>query len=154
MGALARGVNTAKARSAYEEAFKLQPDDFWTCVELARLRELSGNTDSAREAAEAAAGLARGERNLAIAKSELADVRLKLGDLNGAWYGYREAAIALRRLAEKNPGSAEARRDVSVSMNKLGDVLVKAGDLEGAKGRFEESLKVKRKSGGEEPRER
>ena len=39
IGLVARGVDTAEALAAYEEAHRLQPEDFWTCVELARLRD-------------------------------------------------------------------------------------------------------------------
>ncbi len=62
LGALAVGVDTARARAAYEEAFRLQPEDFWTCVELARLRRKAGDLAASRQAAEAAERAARTER--------------------------------------------------------------------------------------------
>ncbi|MGZ9052300.1 MAG: hypothetical protein ACXW3N_08890, partial [Rhodoplanes sp.] len=62
LGALARGIDTARARAAYEEAFRLQPSDFWTCVELASLRRQAGDLRAALEAARAAETAARTER--------------------------------------------------------------------------------------------
>jgi len=127
LGALATGVDTARARAAYEEAFKLQPEDFWTCVELARLRDRVGDTDAAREVAAAAINVARDERQLAVAKAEVANVHLKLGDLRAARRGYEEADAAFKRLAEKNPGSAEAQRDLIFSYANMGSIYPQQG---------------------------
>ncbi len=142
LGALASGVDTTRARNAYEQAFKLDGSDFWTCVALARLREEAGDTESAKEAALKAVRLASGMRERAISKSEVADAESKLGNLLAAQRIYEEVEADFSGIAKRNPGSAEAQRDVAVSLNKLGDLLVKSGDLKGARDRYEEGLRV------------
>ncbi|MBL8658666.1 MAG: tetratricopeptide repeat protein [Rhodospirillales bacterium] len=140
LGALATGVDTTRALAAYEQAFRLEPTDFWTCVFLARLRAEAGNLRGAHDAARAAAAAASTERERAVADSELGDVLVVGGDLAGAKDAYEESLALAERLAADNPGSAEAQCFLSVSLNKLGDVLVRSGDLAGAKARYEAGL--------------
>ena len=121
LGALASGVDTARARAAYEEAFKLQPEDFWTCVELARLRRRAGDLRASREAALAADRTARTERESSVALDEIGDVLVLAGDLSGATARFEESLKVREGLAERNPGSAEAQRDLIVSYAKLGE---------------------------------
>ncbi len=153
IGALARGVNDAEALAAYEEAHRLQPEDFWTCVELARLyRSWKGDIVAARRVAEAAERAARGEREGAVTVGELfVDIGLAGGDLVFARTGAEKAHTYFEAFAASNPGSAEAQRDVSVSLERLGDVLVKAGDLSGARARFEASLGVRERLSAQNP---
>ena len=127
LGALVMGVDTAKARAAYEEAFKLQPDDFWTCVELARLRDRSGDLDGARAAAECAVRAAQGERERTVADLTLGDVLVLAGDLAGAKARFEASLAVSERLAEQNKGSAEAQRDLIVSYVKMSDTFPKQG---------------------------
>jgi tetratricopeptide (TPR) repeat protein len=127
LGALATGVDTARARAAYEEAFKLQPEDFWTCVALARLRREAGDLRAAGEAARAAARAAQTKREQVVADCEIGDVLVLAGDLEGAKGRFEESLEVRERLAEQNPGSAEAQRDLIVSMNKLGGVFPRQG---------------------------
>jgi tetratricopeptide (TPR) repeat protein len=119
LGALARGVDTARARAAYEEAFHLQPGDFWTCVELARLRRKAGDLRAAIEAARAAERAARTEREHTVAESGLGDVLVLAGDLEGAKARFEASLRVRERLAAQNPGSAEAQRDLWVSLWRL-----------------------------------
>lgn len=67
LGALAAGVDTARARAAYEQAFRLDPTDFWTCVMLARLRQQAGDLRAAGEAARAAKQAVRTDRERYVA---------------------------------------------------------------------------------------
>jgi tetratricopeptide (TPR) repeat protein len=142
LGALATGVDTARARAAYEEAFRLYPSDFWTCVFLARLRRQAGDLRASREAAEAANAAASSDRERSVAGNELGDVLVQAGDLAGARERYQASLAVAERLAVANPGSAQAQRDLSVSLERLGDVLVQAGDLAGARERYQASLAV------------
>ena len=142
LGALVRGASTAEARAAYEEAFKLEPEDFWTCIELARLRREAGDLAGAREVALAAEPAAHDERDRMVAAGEIGDVLREGGDLAGARARYEATLGIMERLARDNPGSASAQRDLSVSYNKLGDVLRDGGDLAGARARYEAGLGV------------
>ncbi|MFO1145317.1 MAG: hypothetical protein U1E33_01585 [Rhodospirillales bacterium] len=151
LGALAAGVDTARARAAYEQAFRLDPADFWTCVALARLRQQAGDLRAAGDAARAAEKAARTDRERYVANFWVGDVLVKAGDLAGARVHLEEGLTIAERLAAQNPGSAEAQRDVSVSLEKLGDVLVKAGDLAGARSRFEKSLELRERLAAQNP---
>jgi tetratricopeptide (TPR) repeat protein len=122
LGALAVGVDTARARAAYEEAFRLQPEDFWTCVELARLRRKAGDLAASRQAAEAAERAARTDRERSVADDEIGDVLVKAGDLSGAKARFEASLEVMERLAAANPGSAEAQRDVWVSLWRLANM--------------------------------
>jgi tetratricopeptide (TPR) repeat protein len=137
LGALVMGVDTAKARTAYEEAFKLQPDDFWTCVELSRLRQESGDLGGARTAAECAVGAATNMRDQMVAANTLGDVMREGGDLAGAKARYEEGLKLSEQLAQDNRGSAEAQRDLLVSYERLGIVAKELGDLPAALQWFE-----------------
>jgi tetratricopeptide (TPR) repeat protein len=127
LGALATGVDTARARTAYEQAFELRPEDFWTCVELARLRRQAGDLSASGEAAIAAEKVARTDRERFIADTGLGDVLVKAGDLSGATARFEASLKVSERLAETNPGSAEAQRDLIVSYAKLGEVVPHQG---------------------------
>ncbi|MFN7179647.1 hypothetical protein [Hyphomonas sp.] len=142
LGALVLGVDFAKAKAAYEEAFRLQPDDFWTCVELARLRQTGGDLAGARLAAEAAARSAATEREKSVAADALGDVLREGGDLSGARAQYEAGLKVSERLARDNPASAEAQRDLSISYERLGDVLAASGDRAGAIARYRQSLPI------------
>ncbi|MBU6408558.1 MAG: hypothetical protein KGS44_15750, partial [Alphaproteobacteria bacterium] len=136
------GVDTAKARAAYEEAFKLQPEDFWTCVELAWLRQESGDLNGAREAALACERAAQDDRERSVAANTQGTILREGGDLAGAKARYEQSLGVAERLARDNPGSAQAQRDLSITYDRLGDVLRDGGDLAGAKARYEQSLGV------------
>ena len=142
LGALTRGVDTTKACAAYEEAFRLEPDDFWTCIELARLRQESGDTRGALEAAQCAERAARTDREKSVALDELGDVLVKAGDLAGARTRFESSLAVRERLASANPGSAEAQRDLSVSLERLGDVCEAGGDAAAALGLYQRSQPI------------
>ena len=130
LGALARGINTAQALEAYEAAFRIQPPDFVTCIELARLRQQAGDLAGAEQAASAAQDVAGDERENGIAISESADIAVQLGNLSAAVSRYQEAQGILQKLeSSTNP---ETQRDLSVSHNKIGDVQVAQGNLAAA----------------------
>jgi tetratricopeptide (TPR) repeat protein len=122
LGALATGVDTITARAAYEEAFRLQPHDFWTCIALCRLRMEAGDLESAAKAAFAADEAIQSPRERLVSKATLGDVLMKAGDLSGAKERFEESLKVSERLAQQNPGSAEAQRDVWVSMWRLAGI--------------------------------
>jgi tetratricopeptide (TPR) repeat protein len=142
LGALALGTDAAKAIAAYEEALKLQPGDFWTCIELARLRSISGDLRGAHQAAFAAERAAQSEREMSVALNALGNVLVKAGDPAGAKARYEASLRIRKRLAAQNKYNAAAQRDLSASLIKLGDVLVDMDDLDEAKARYEASLQI------------
>lgn len=118
LGALATGVDTARARAAYEEAFRIDPGDFWTCVFLARLRRQAGDLEAAQVALGSMAAAANSEREHAVANNEAGDVLFRAGDVAGARLRYEASLEVAERLATANPDSTEAERDLAVSLAK------------------------------------
>ena len=129
LGALLRGADVAEARQAYAAAQRLQPDDFWTCIELARLCQDCGDLDAARSATTQAERAATSDDERLVALSEGGDLRAARGDLAGADKRYAAALDLAKRLAAVNPGDAGWQRELSVCHNKVGDLQVDQGDL-------------------------
>ena len=142
LGAIVRGVDTAKALAAYEQAFKLQPEDFWTCIELARLRYTAGNLTGSNKAALAAKRATKDQRESSIAADEIGTVLKDQGSLAGALKSYRDSVAIRERLVKSDRDNTQWQRDLSVSYNKVGDVLVDQGDLAGALKSYRDSLAI------------
>ena len=123
LGALVREIDTAKALAAYEAAFALQPAEFWTCIELSRLRGTAGGTSGARAAAEAAGRAAGTDRERSVALNDLGDVLVAQGDEAGALASYRDSLAIFDRLAKSDPGNAGWQRDLIVSYTRSAGAL-------------------------------
>jgi tetratricopeptide (TPR) repeat protein len=127
IGALTLGINFAESWEAYEEAFRLDPSDFWTCIELARLRQQGGKSAEAQIAATAAAMVARTDRQKMIAASQQGDSHRFAGNWTSAERSYEDALAIAERLVEQNPRSEAAHRDLSLSFERMGDAALSAG---------------------------
>lgn len=151
IGDLLNGANTAEALAAYEEAFKLQPNDFWTCIELARLRQIAGRLDAALEAMVAAEKVTTTDRERLIVFGWSGDLTREAGDLLAAHAHHQENLDIARRLARDNPASAQAQRDLSISLIKLGDLTREAGNLATARALYQESQDITRRLARDNP---
>lgn len=105
--------DTRAVRSLWAEAVELDPDDFWSWVELKRAAFEAGDLPGAQTAAGSAAKHAANDRDRSVAFNELGDVQVAAGDLRGARQSFEESLQMDRRLAAANPSSAAAQRDVS-----------------------------------------
>ncbi|MGP0091838.1 MAG: hypothetical protein ACLPKB_18040 [Xanthobacteraceae bacterium] len=152
LGALFLGIDPERALAAHEEAFKLQPDDFWTCIEIGRLRSAAGDLRGAHQAAFAAERAARSERETSVALNALGDVLVKASDPAAAKTRYEASLLIRERLAAQNRHSAPAQRDLSIGLIKLGDVLVQMDDLADAKARYEASLRIRERLAAQDRR--
>jgi len=141
LGALARGIDTRQALEAYEAAFRIQPSDFVTCIELPRLRMQAGDLAGAEQAALAAQSAAASDREAAISASKNADIAVEQGNLTTAVSKYQESQNTLQSLG--NSSDFETQRDLSVSHNKIGDVQVAQGDLGAALESFKAGLAIR-----------
>ena len=142
IGDLVAGFDTTRALHAYEEAYRLQPDDFRTVVLLARQRRIAGDLAGALDAWEAAKQVAEDDRERMIAFGEASTSLLEAGWLENAAKAMQQAVVASERLAASNKVSPQAQRDLSVSLERLGDVEVWVGDQSAARSAFERSLEV------------
>lgn len=142
IGALVLGVDTAKAREAFEEAFRLQADDFWTCIELARLRREAGDLAGARLAAEAAGQAANDDWERSVFVDEVGIVVQESGDLGGARRHFDESLEIRKRLVRDKPAVEEYQRGLAVSFNNIGNILGSLGDIEGALRAYEAAVPI------------
>jgi hypothetical protein len=142
LGALATGVDLPTARSAYEEAFAIEKNNFWGAIFLARLRAESGAADKALEAAAAGAANAKGPREKTVAAAELGDAHLHANQLDKAREAYSSAVESARMLARS--GARDAQHDLSVCINKLGDLEMISKNPDKAKALYEEDLTIAR----------
>ena len=133
--ALAYDTDTKKALLAYSRATDLDPSDTWSWIFLGRLQARAGNLEKAADAARHAYETARAaglERDVGVARNELADVLVSQGDLAGALEAYEDGLGIFEKLAAADPGNAGWQRDLSVGWNEVGDVRQAQGDLAGA----------------------
>ena len=84
----------------------------------------------------------RWQRDLAIAKSKVADVLYDQGDLASALAKYIEARDILKELVNADPGNSQWLRDLAVSFNRTGDLRRTTGDYQAALADYRTGLKA------------
>jgi tetratricopeptide (TPR) repeat protein len=151
LGALAFGVDATRARIAYEEAYRLDIDDFWTCVFLARLRALNGQMDAAQECALAARDAAGTEDQVSLAHAEMAQIALGAGDARAARDAGGEAVDAARAALQRRPDHPALLRDLAARLVLLGDAEISLGEVAAARSAYSEALALVRKLGHAAP---
>lgn len=120
LGALQSLYSVAKAIETYQEALRLDPDDFWTRVLLRRLLSSAHRTDRAFEVATVLYDATRaGGWERSVACDETGDVLRARNDLAGALERYEEGLKIRRDLAASDPTNMMLRRDVWASLWRL-----------------------------------
>ncbi|MDF1733585.1 MAG: tetratricopeptide repeat protein [Minwuia sp.] len=151
IGDLVAGFDTTRARHAYEEAFRLRPEDFSTVVLLARQRRIAGDLAGALDLIPAMRQATSDDREISVADNEAGRLQLDAGDLFAARAAYERSLEVAEQLAASHPGLAAAQRDLSISLERLGDVEVQAGDLSAARAVYERSLEVREQLAASNP---
>lgn len=141
-GAIAAPTSVARAIRAYTRAADLEPGDYWTWIELARLQRSAGALPSARRCADRALQYAADERERSICETELGEIALRGNDRELAQSHFEAALKADEALAKSNPDNPDHQRDLSVSYEKLGNLAMAAGDLGEAKKYFLMNLTI------------
>ncbi len=140
--ALAATRSVADALIWYRKAAELEPEDFWTLIELARLHRVAGNLAAALEAAEAALRAAREDRSRSVARNEIGDVFVEQGDLGKALESYQASHAIFERLARADASNAGLQRDLSVSHERIGDLHETWTEIANAISAYEASLQI------------
>jgi tetratricopeptide (TPR) repeat protein len=154
LGSLLSLTNSADALNAYREAALLDPDDFWTLMEVGNQERLAGLQSLAAEAYQRAYDIAarlaetdphntQWHRNLSVSHEKIGEVRRALGDQRGALDAHQQSLEIRARLLETDPGNTEWQRDLSVSYARIGDVRRAQGDLRGALEAYNQSLEIR-----------
>jgi tetratricopeptide (TPR) repeat protein len=145
LGAIAGLADPAKARAAYAEAARLDPDHIEGALWHAWLEADAGNLARAEAAYGRVIRLATpGTDDWALywAQLGLGDARVARGDLTAATAEYERGKAIAERLAQADPGNAGRQRDLSASFHKIGDVLVAQGNLPEALKSYRDSLAI------------
>jgi tetratricopeptide (TPR) repeat protein len=82
--------------------------------------------------------------------NKVGDVKLRMGDKDGALAAYQESLAIARELAARDQGDRQAQRDVLVSLFKTGNAKLDAGDRAGALAAYQEAVDVGRKLAAED----
>ena len=133
---------TAQVITRYEDVTRLDPDEFWDWVELARLYRDAGTLRAAMSAAKHAAETAADNRDRGVAFNELGNVLVGQGDRAGALAAYRKGLAIREALAARDAANTDGQRDLSISHEKIGDVLVAQGDGAGALAAYRKDLAI------------
>jgi tetratricopeptide (TPR) repeat protein len=128
----------------FEEVTRLDPNEQWDWVELARLYVSAGRNEDASRAANQAASTAASLRQRAVALAEIGNVLWAAKDFAGAKRRYEESLAAMEQLSAAAPQDGGLRRDVAVSAYQLGQALVDLKDVAGALSRFTQALTISR----------
>jgi tetratricopeptide (TPR) repeat protein len=132
LGAIAGLADPKKAREAYAEAARLDPNNIEGAYWHGYFEAEAGNLTQGEAAYRRAISLgAPGRDDWALywAHVGLGDVWLARGSLMAATGEYEQGRSIAGRLAKADPGNAEWQRNLSVSLIKIGDVLVAQGNL-------------------------
>ncbi len=140
--ALAATRSVAEALRWYRKAAELEPEDFWTQIELTRLHQVGGNLGAALGTAEAALHAAQSDRDRSVALNDFGDVLRSQGDLGKALESYQASMVIREHLARADESNAGLQRDLSVSHNKIGDLQEIRGEIGVAVEEYEESFPI------------
>lgn len=119
LGALEAFSDLQQTISAFQQACRIDNNDFVSLITLGRLYRGTNRSSDAREIAKAAVASARNDREKAIALDEFGDCSVALKDTEAAQQAYAESLRLVSAIAEKTPGDAERVRDVAVGHFKL-----------------------------------
>jgi tetratricopeptide (TPR) repeat protein len=153
LGSLLSLNNSTEALAAYREAALLDPNDFWTLIEVGdRARSagsLSRTAHAYQQAHEIAArltktdpGNAGWQREVGVGYDKIGGVHRTQGNLRGALDAYQKSLEIRARLAATDPGNPQWQRDLSMSASKIGDIRRVQGDLQGAFDAYQKSLEI------------
>ena len=88
---------------------------------------------------------AKWRRMLAIARTDLARIAERRGELNLARAGFERGLDDFKRFATLKPGVPEAQFDIAIAYNNLGDLESVLGDFDAALKTFERALAIAKK---------
>ena len=131
LGGIAGLADPKKAREAYAEAARLDPDDVEGMLWHGSLQRDAGNLPEAETAFRRVLTLATAGNDRAVYWSRLGlgDILVARGDLAAAKTAYQQAGAAAERLAKADPNNAGWQRDLSVSYGRLASAYRAAGQL-------------------------
>ena len=150
-GAIANGIDTAKALQYYENAARLDPGDCWTHIFLSRLHAAAGSTAKAEAAAKAGIAAATNDRDRSGALDMVGNIAVAKGDLTAARKAYEDSLAIAKALSARDPRNTQWKRDLSVSYSQLGDLAVAEGDLPAARKAYEDSLAIAKDLSARDP---
>ncbi len=154
LGAIARLADPKRARAAYTQALKFEPDHpdalYWHGTLHLRSGDLAAAEKSLTRLKEVSAA-SGDKRGLYRANLRLGEIVKDRGSLDAALSHQQQAIAIARERLEEEPGDFERQRDLSVSYEKVGDVHRALGDLTGALASYRNSLAIAERLASTDP---
>jgi tetratricopeptide (TPR) repeat protein len=143
-------ATTADVLALYDQAAQLDPSDFKTQIQRARLANDLGDLRRARTAAEQALSVAADDGARATALRWIGEQTAAQHDYATAGPDYDQALGMFRRQAATD-ASAYAQNSVATVLQDKGDLQVLQGDFKGAKASYAEGLGIRQKLSAADP---
>ena len=146
LGAIAGIGDPKRAREAYAQAARLDPDHIEGMFQHGWFQKQAGALGEAERVFRRVAGTTQKQPEQWItywARVGLGDIYTARGDLDAAAAEYRAVRKSLDGLAGSDPANARWQRDLSVSHNKIGDVLKAQGKLKKSLTHYRSSLAIR-----------
>ncbi len=135
-------ATTADVLTLFEKAAALDPSNFATQIDIARLAHDGGDLVRARAAAEQAVRVAAGDSERATALRWDGEQRVAQHDIEGATTDFGQALTILRQVAANDP-SPRAQSDVAAVLQDQGDLQIASGDFKAARSSLLEGLAIR-----------
>jgi tetratricopeptide (TPR) repeat protein len=145
LGAIAGLADPKKARAAYAEAARLDPDDTAAVLVHGAFEYNAGNLAEAEAASRHLITISQPGRDdgaLYWAQTELGDIHVARGNLNAASAEYEKARAIAIRLTNSDRNNASWQVDLLASDERVGDVLMEQGNLPAALQSYRDSLAI------------
>ncbi len=145
LGAIARLADPKRARTAYTQALKFEPDHADALYWHGTLHLRSGDLPVAEKSLSRLMDVSTAsgdKRGLYRAHLRLGEIVKDRGSLEAALKHQQQAIAIARERLDAQPADLERQRDVSVSYEKIGDVQRALGDLTNALASYRNSLTI------------
>lgn len=151
LGALLFSIDAQRSRQAYEKAFAADQGHFVSCLQLARLRGITGDAEGANIAASAAILAAKTPDERGVAHTDVALIAMARRDWSSAINHGKLAVEAQRAAVNAGALGPDALRDMIMRLTLLGDAHLSSGAPAESRPLYEEALAGARKLAAVDP---
>jgi tetratricopeptide (TPR) repeat protein len=143
-------ASTADVLALYDKAAGLDPNNFRTEIERARLAHDLGDLNRAKAAAQQALAVSTTDTERALALKALGEQLADQADNTAAAQAYDQALAIFQRVAATDP-TPRAQNDVAGLLQDKGDLQVATGDYAGARASYEPALAIRQRLSAADP---
>jgi tetratricopeptide (TPR) repeat protein len=143
-------ATNADVLALYDKAAALDPTNFKTQIERARLARDLGDLARARAAAQQAVAVSSNEGERAVALTAIGEQAARQGDNAEATQDFDQALATLQRLAAGDP-TPRTQNDIATALQDKGDLQATLTDFAGARGSYERALAIRQRLAAADP---